>query len=159
MDGKRGEVALNKKGILALAANLVAHKKRYNQNSFGRPDEVCGTVCCLAGFCYSAEIGAQKFNLLAKRYKYNLLERGSLRAGRKQLGLRPRSPEIFGNLVSWPNDLNKEYYANGPSGRVVVALKALSRLRPNGTIDPDPEAVHTKIPALAKLLAKQKKAA
>ena len=75
MDGIEEKMVLNKKGILALAADLLAHRKRYNQSTFGSPDGVCGTVCCLAGFCYSAEIGARKFNQLAKQYNYNLLEK------------------------------------------------------------------------------------
>lgn len=157
---------LNKRGIRLLADDLVAHKKRYCQNIFGGPKpllydetEFCSTVACLAGFCYSAEIGTRQFNKMVKDNKTFDIEKGSRAAGKKQLGLRVRTlPKIFMSIDNWPDDLAEEYYANGPKGRVVVALKGLQRLRLNGTIDPDPKKVHTRLPQLKALLATAKKA-
>lgn len=156
-------MALNKKGILELAADLVAHKKRYDQGTFGmfrssesHDRELCGTFCCLAGFCYSAEIGAKKFNALVKADVD--VERQSLRAGKKQLGLHKKFPVIFKGIDDyWPADLYEEYFENGAKGRVIVALKALQRLLPDGTIDQNPKAVHTRIPQLKELLASTKR--
>jgi len=49
-----------------------------------------------------------------------------------------------------------EYESNGPTWRVIAALKALQRLLPDGTIDSNPKKVHTRLPQLAALLATAK---
>jgi hypothetical protein len=156
--GKRS--TLNKAGIRQLADDLVANKKMYDQDDFGSREE-CGTVCCLAGFCYRHEIGARKFTLWAKDEDHK--NDDCIKSGLKQLGLpviksdyswiEVESPQVFGMINIWPDDLEDEYYENGPRGRVIVALKALQRLREDGTIDPDPKKVHTKLPQLKALLA------
>jgi hypothetical protein len=158
---------LSKAGILWLASELVAHQKKYYQNRFikyykkGADEEFCGTVCCLSGFCYLDEIGARKFNKLAKDAID--IQTPAVAAGIKRLGLDfdigPSGwscPVIFMGLADWPKDLQEEYYSNGPRWRVIAALKALQRLLPDGSIDSNPKAVHTKIPALAKLLKEHK---
>lgn len=158
-------MGLNKKGIRLLADDLVANQKRYNQGTFGSKDE-CGTVCCLAGFCYAREIGYRKFSSLARKWSdpadgFDLC----VPAGYAQLGIPsgrdPRTktlPSIFSGLWRWPDDLQDEYRSNGPRWRVIAALKALQRLLPDGSIDPDPNAVHTKLSQLTKMLKEKKKA-
>jgi len=158
-------MGLSKKGINQLADDLVRNKKRYNQNRFGIirtkskgfDKEECGTFCCLAGFCYLAKLGSLR--LFQKEVKLGIekFENNCKRAGRRQLGLSKdadKFPQIFLSLSEWPDDLQDEYESNGPEHRVITALKALQRLRPDGTIDRDPAAVHTKLPQLEKLLEK-----
>jgi hypothetical protein len=145
-------MGLNTRGIRRLADQLVANKKLYEQHTFGAKTE-CGTTCCLAGFCYLETIGSRKFNALVKSEELNGDD--CLKAGKKQLGIKASSsPVIFQGLGAWPVDLAEEYRQNGPRGRVIVALKALQRLRGNGNIDPNKKAVHTRLPQLKALLAK-----
>jgi hypothetical protein len=69
------------------------------------------------------------------------------------LGLRAAAPEVFDSIWFWPYDLRMEYLnATTPKQRAIVGLRGLQRLRANGKIDENPNAVHTKIPQLAKLL-------
>jgi hypothetical protein len=146
---------LNKAGIRLLADDLVAHKKMYDQDTYGDYENECGTFCCLAGFCYRREIGARKFAQWAKdKGKDTDLAED---AGRKQLGLKD-DIDIFNPFECWPSDLVEEYESNGPTWRVIAALKALQRLRPDGSIDPNPKKIHTRIPQLKALLATAKKA-
>jgi hypothetical protein len=152
---------LNRKGILLLADDLVAHKKMYDQDDIGRKDE-CGTFCCLTGLCYLREIGLMKFNQLLVRDEFD--QDTCATSGHNQLGLKIRKdwsgvifPQIFQNIDMWPADIREEYESNGPTWRVIAALKALQRLRLNGSIDPDPKAVHTRLPQLKALLATAKK--
>jgi hypothetical protein len=142
---------LNKQGIRRLADMLVANKKLYSQQTFGRQNE-CGTTCCLAGFCLLEEVGRRKFKTLIGKDDF---AKDCTKAGRKLLGIRTSDPALFNSLDCWPEDLASEYWANGPRGRVTVALKALQRLLPSGRIDPDPKAVHTRLSQL-KLLIKGK---
>ncbi len=150
---RKPKSTLNKAGIRLLADDLVANKKMYDQDTFGDREE-CGTFCCLAGFCYRREIGARRFTLWAKNEdKDTDLAKD---AGRKQLGLKD-DIDIFNLFAYWPDDLVEEYESNGPTWRVIAALKALQRLRDDGSIDPDPKAVHTRLPQLKALLATAKK--
>ena len=158
--GAKAKSGLNRKGILLLADDLVAHKKMYDQDELSSVGE-CGTVCCLAGFCFRRKIGPRMFNKWAKeddsgRHLYTANE--AFDAGGEQLGVGWRGGNIFAGISNWPDDLENEYYENGPRGRVVVALKALQRLRSDGTIDPDPKKIHTRLPQLKALLATKKKA-
>jgi hypothetical protein len=146
-------MGLNTRGIRQLADQLVANKKLYEQGTFGVKTD-CGTVCCLAGFCYLRKIGSRKFNALVT--KEELEGDDCVKAGKKQLGIKASSPVIFQGLGTWPADLEREYRQNGPRGRVIVALKALQRLRGNGNIDSNKEAVHTRLPQLKALLAAKK---
>lgn len=152
-------MGLNKKGIRLLADDLVAHKKLYNQNVEGRPDP-CGTVGCLAGFCLARKLGRREY---IKRVESSFIGVEAHQSGRDQLGLPEPNIgrlQIFDFLWSWPQDLQDLYKSNGPRCRMIAALYALQRLREDGTIDPDPKAVHTRLPQLKKLLAqKVKKAA
>jgi hypothetical protein len=75
-----------------------------------------------------------------------------IEAGVEQLGLSLSYPQIFHAIGLWPEDLIDEYTSNGPRWRVIAALKALQRLLPDGSIDPNPKAVHTRLPQLNKLL-------
>jgi hypothetical protein len=150
---------VNRKGVLALADKLTQEAKLYDQHTFGTPKAACGTVCCLAGHAYALEIGAKQFNKEAKldsrgigsnNFYLNCVE-----AGKKLLGLNTDlemndlTDRIFGTEDDWPDDLYNEYDgATTSKQRVIVALKALSRLRVDGTIDPDPKKIHTKIPHL-----------
>jgi hypothetical protein len=148
--GKRS--TLNKAGIRQLADDLVANKKRYNQQTFGDKED-CGTVCCLAGFCSIRSVGLRKFNKWIDDESDPVIDpRGD---GAKQLGI-PRNADLFDYVDSWPSDLGEEYRENGPRGRVIVALKALQRMREDGSIDPDPKKVHTKLPQLKELLASKR---
>lgn len=157
---------LNKKGILQLADDLVAHKKQYDQEVFGRVDD-CGTFACMAGLCKWREVGTKAFKKLAKNWimpSDGIFECKD--AGCAALGIKVKLDypgqtklgEIFSNIFDWPDDLQEEYESNGPTWRVIAALKALQRLRVDGTIDRDPKAVHTKLPQLTKMLATAKKA-
>jgi hypothetical protein len=100
----------------------------------------------------------RKFNRLLEGGELDIDE--SILSGIKQLGLpQPdkdensiASPKIFCSIDEWPKDLREEYESNGPRWRVIAALKALQRLLPDGSIDPDPKAVHTRLPQLNKLL-------
>jgi len=149
---------LNRKAILALADDLVANKKRYDQNDFGRV-EPCGTFCCLAGFVYLRQIGIRKFNKMARTESSHLMVNCEI-AGVNGLGmqgwgedrLKVDSPQIFSSIVNWPYDLVEEYRSNGPTWRVITALKALQRTDVNGNISDDPKVVYTRIPQLAQLL-------
>lgn len=146
--------APSRQGILSLADMLVHNMKKYDQNTFGSK-ESCGTIGCLAGFCYAEQIGTRKFNKLAAEDAVpgNLC----VEAGVKKLGLSSRDPVLFGGSSSWPLDLQEEYasvydgYSSKETNRrkVIVALKALSRTRKNGTIG---KKVITKIPQLDALL-------
>lgn len=152
-------MGLKKKGILQLADDLVAHKKMYDQEQFGKAD-ACGTFACMAGMCLWRKIGPRKFNALAKQWHYasNGAEECK-EAGYAQLGLgKPLYifVDIFSDINYWPDDLADEYRSNGPQWRVIAALKALQRLLPDGSIDLDPTAVHTRIPQLKELLAAEK---
>ena len=154
----------SRKGILWLADVLIHNKEKYDQSTFGSSEgEPCGTVCCLAGFAYAGEIGFRKFNKLTKDLRnYESICKNSRRAGASLLGVSQEEgtyyiPEIFNYVSYWPEDLREEYYANGPKGRVVTALKALQRLHSDGTIDKDPKVVITIIPQLTALLKKKAK--
>lgn len=152
----KAKSGLNKKGIRLLADDLVAHQKRYNQDTrIAERTAVCGTVCCQAGFCAARKIGTRKFNQWVK----NGADEGELDvfaiAG-EQLGVSGGA-EIFNFLWHWPQDLRNEYNYNGPRWRVIADLKALQRLLPDGSIDPDPKAIHTRLPQLKSLLAVAKK--
>lgn len=141
---------LNRKGIMLLADDLVAHQKRYMQETWGKKTD-CGTVCCLAGFCYLRKIGLRKFE---SELRFDLDDGAVRDAGCGQLGLRMINfPQLFCPVDQWPSDLSDEYQSNGPRWRVIAALKALQRLRLNGTIDPNPEKIHTRLPQLAYLLS------
>jgi hypothetical protein len=144
-------MGLNKKGILQLADDLVAHKKLYDQSRYGARNE-CGTVCCMAGFCKRREVGARTFGRMVAKWMFSWS--GSdvcAPAGSKQLGV-PQDPQIFEPASEWPLDLSDIYFSNGANARVRAALLALQRLREDGSIDPDPNAVHTRIPQLKQLL-------
>jgi hypothetical protein len=165
---------LNKQGILELAEIMVCDHKRYNQSKFGEEtgqeesETTCGTVCCMAGFAYAKKIGLENFNKEV-RFQYNsesfLLSDGTsvsgftydcITAGKEMLGINENvaSPRIFGYSSAWPRDLADEYTSTGDQKkRVLVALKALSRLRENGTIDSNPKNIHTEIPQIKELEA------
>ncbi len=153
---------LNKKGILQLADDLVAHKKQYDQEVFGKVRD-CGTFACMAGLCKWREVGTKAFKKLALDWQIPSDGVSECKeTGYGQLGINrsyfDELAQIFEPVEHWPQDLQEEYESNGPTWRVIAALKALQRLRVDGTIDPDPEAVHTKLPQLAKMLATAKKA-
>lgn len=155
---------LNTAGILHMADMLVANIKQYDQEYFGQYNEACGTTCCLAGMAYASEIGTGKFNRLAKTYyghsKYvEKVANPSILSGLNLLGLPEvkedapfeglKVPQIFDKPRWWPEDLRQDYNAaTTQKQRVVVALRALSRLLPDGRIDEDPKAIHTEIPYL-----------
>ena len=157
---------LNTAGILHMADMLVANIKQYDQEYFGQYNEACGTTCCLAGMAYASEIGTGKFNRLAKTYyhghsKYvEKVANPSILSGLNLLGLPEvkedapfdeslKIPQIFDKPRWWPEDLRQDYNAaTTQKQRVVVALRALSRLLPDGKIDEDPKAIHTEIPYL-----------
>ena len=155
---------LNKAGIRQLADDLVAHKKMYNQQTYGTKvsksddEEDCGTFACMAGICLWRQIGARKFNKLAAGWLHpSSGGPDCMPAGLKQLGIAVESylgaaPQLFEPVCEWPKDIRDEYESNGPTWRVIAALKALQRLRVDGTIDPNPKAVHTRLPQLTKLL-------
>jgi hypothetical protein len=170
MNKKEGTL-LNKKGILKLAADLIANKKLYDQEQFVAV-EACGTFACMAGFCYARQVGPRAFKKAIKTIAFD--EDGFLNpefaktcaeAGVSQIGLPPiigrvenfRVPPIFNNTGWWPEDLMEEYESNGPTWKVIAALKGLQRMLPDGKIDLDPDAVHTKIPQLKVLLAAEAK--
>ncbi len=142
---------VRKVGIRLLADDLVANKKKYDQNTFGDVED-CGTVACLAGLCHMREIGVRKFNKLARYGEVDSF--ACITSGERQLGIT-NAKTIFNTISAWPSDLKDEYYENGPLGRVVVALKALQRLKPDGSIDRMRAAVHTRLPQLTKLLKEQ----
>lgn len=150
-------MALNKKGIRQLADDLVANQKSYDQYWFGRITD-CGTVSCLAGTCLARKLGTRKYRKLVKEWPDTWSGRGVCeKAGAEQLGLlsevpHPDLPMIFREIHFWPGDLQEQYESDGPRWRVIAALKALQRLLPNGDIDQNPEAVHTRLPQLTKLL-------
>jgi hypothetical protein len=161
-------MALNKKGIHQLADALVAEQKRYDQDTFGERKYIgatCSSVCCLAGMSFALQIGNRSFTAKVKAAENERYD-GDFNAeceeaGRKQLGLKTPEEEfsdIFRSIYDWPNDLSKDYHANGPKWRVIAALKALQRLRPDGSIDPNPDAIHTRLPQLKKLLAQKSEA-
>lgn len=150
-------MGLNKKGIRLLADDLVARQKMYDQSTEGGI-EACGTVCCMAGLCYVRKVGLRAFSRMVKN---GVIGMNVHRYSEKLLGLPV--PEygfsnIFGYVCAWPADLRKEYESDGPRWRVIAALKALQRLLPDGSIDPDPNAVHTKLSQLTKMLKEKKKA-
>jgi hypothetical protein len=167
-------MGLNKKGILQLAEDLISHRKRYDQNNWvsyrdkesGYPKSECGTVCCMAGFCYMRKVGVRKFNSLVKKEEtrnYEIVSSGISQLGIKYSGPDwtdrlggPDWPIIFGGDDAWPSDLSDGYDSSEDQDRYIVALKALQRLLPDGSIDPDPKAVHTRIPQLKEILAKRK---
>lgn len=144
---------LNRQGILQLADDLIADSSKYDQNYWGSHFEdqsACGTVACLAGFCMSRAIGVTKFNELAK-VAFGVDGSAARGFGGAQLGI-PRNAGIFHQADLWPSDLYREYQMNSEAkSRVVVALKALQRLRDDGSIDVNPNAVHTFIPQLLVL--------
>lgn len=152
-------MGLNKKGIRLLAADLFKHKKLYDQNTEGTAYE-CGTVGCLAGFCLARKLGRREY---VWQVKHGFVSIEAHRSGQAALGLPKLNTgrlQIFDFLYAWPQDLQDIYNSNGPRCRVIAALSALQRLLPDGTIDPNPKAVHTRLPELKKLLAqKVKKAA
>jgi hypothetical protein len=162
---------LNKENILELAKLLSCDSERYDQSTFGRyereeSEEACGTFCCMAGFLHAKKIGLEEFNNTARRmrisgstenrnFAISCVRSGAEALGipLKEMGDTPINPQIFQFVGSWPDDLQNEYRAVQCKGgssktRVRVALKALSRLREDGTIDPDPNAIHTEIPEL-----------
>ena len=158
---------LNKKGILQLADDLIAHRKRYDQGCWGsvrtkdqgnKPSE-CGTFACMAGFCHIRKIGIRKFNQKA-RTNQNIVSYHVVPSGVEQLGIDwdlaklegYEVPQIFSSEESWPDDLHDEMDETPTKDQYIVALKALQRLLPNGDIDPDPKAVHTRIPQLKAIL-------
>jgi hypothetical protein len=149
---------LNKAGIRLLADDLVKHAKRYDQNVFGRVDE-CGTVACLAGFCAIREVGTRRFTALVEGWNRQD-EDGfyyCVPAGLKQLGLTGY-PAIFGDIPLWPQDLEDLYWSGRPFSAPIAALYALQRLLPDGSIDKNPKAVHTRLTQLKVMLEKQKRA-
>lgn len=137
----------SKKGILDLADMLVHNMKKYNQNTYG-DESSCGTVGCLAGFCLAEKIGARAYNKQAKNFVVD--SDACILAGKEKLKLKgPEYPQIFDSVGSWPDDLYGEYArAESDKGRVIVALKALSRLRVDGRIG---KKVLTNIPQLKQL--------
>ena len=144
----------NREGILSLADDLIKHARLYNQEVYGNI-EPCGTVRCMAGQCLANEIGSKEF---IKRVKAGeSLWPDAVEAGKRQLGLslaKHKHPLIFLDHYSWPNDLTHEYNeAKTNIGKVIAALKALSRLRIDGTIS---SMVQTRIPQLTALLKDQK---
>lgn len=150
-------MGLNREGILKLADDLLAHRAMYDQNVFGKRS-ACGTVCCLAGLCLLNEAGEERFGGRRRRLTpprtQSALDKTCM-AGARQLGI-PADCTLFSGAISWPFDLADDYRcATTPDARVVVALKALQRLREDGSIDDDPNAVYTPIPQLG-LLAKPK---
>jgi hypothetical protein len=162
---------LNRKGILELADMLVVNKKFYDQDRFGKV-EACGTFCCQAGFCYLSQVGKKNFNkevkaafVEASNPNFRSFVEHCINAGITKLGLAlpayeyfdEDTPQIFSDVeFSWPEDLVEEYQSNGPTWRVIAALRALSRLKVDGTIDENPKAVHTRIPQLKALLDAEK---
>jgi hypothetical protein len=154
------EPKLNRAGIRALAADLVAHHEKYDQGYYGMYNASCGTVACMAGFCLQKKIGVTKFNKLVSNG--TLFSRDAIEAGIEQLfknyaNDQGGSPVIFAFSSSWPTDLAIAYSLAGtPKAKVIVALKALSRLKPNGYIDSDPKAIHTPLSVLTKLLKEGK---
>lgn len=152
---------LNRKGIMKLADALVNHQKKYDQNAFGKRTEDCGTVCCLAGFCYIEEIGTRAFNKevkLANDYSIaggETFAENCMDAGRRQLGIRDKWPQVFQELGEWPTDLYEQYQSNGPRAHVIAALMGLERLQVNGKIG---KKVRTKLPQLKAMLAKKTRA-
>ena len=150
-------MALNKRGICELATMLVNSREMYNQNTFGSKHP-CGTVCCMAGLCYVKQVGIEAFNTLLSEKNGNISDE-CLEAGIKLLGIESDSdfPLLFGMPGVWSGDLRDEYYqAETGRDRVIVALKALQRLQEDGSIDPNPNAIHTHIPQLQKLLKERR---
>jgi len=155
---------LNVEGINQLADDLVRDDARYNQSYWGQDTKyvndptpespffgtACGTVACLAGFCMARKIGVTEFNKVAAIYP-GISGDSARFYGAQQLGI-PFEAVIFNNIGDWPSDLRQEYRNAKPRGRVLVALKALQRLRPDGSIDPDPDVVHTPLKQLNALL-------
>ena len=158
---RKAKTGLNKKGIRLLADDLVAHEKMYDQNTYGQRytnKNACQTFCCMAGLCKVRKIGLRAFNKLASDWHArNSGGSECAPAGKEQLGLEDIDfPQIFDDIYRWPRDLYQEYESNGPRWRVIAALKSLQRLLPDGTIDENPKAVHTRLPQLATLLKKTK---
>ena len=54
-------MGLKKSGIEQLKADLRANKRYYNQGTYGEKD-ACGTMMCLAGFCYLRAVERKEFN-------------------------------------------------------------------------------------------------
>ena len=158
--------SLNRKGILLLADDLIANAKKYDQDTFGEIEE-CGTVRCMAGQCYLREIGARSFNSAVKGHSRNFeastFSEDCVSSGTKQLGIKiPKSfgedynPDIFSPAFCWPADLSEEYEkAERPIERVIVALKALSRTKNDGSIGKNPKRIYNEIPQLKELLNKK----
>ena len=141
-------MVVNREGILKLAADLVDNWQRYDQDTFGE-DRECGTVCCMAGFCLINEVGTKRFNQINRDEPFNLPVMAR-RAGARQLGI-PFGALLFYDTIYWPSDLRREYRERKGKCRIVAALKALERLRGDGSIDPRPTAIHTHIPLLDEL--------
>lgn len=156
---------LNKAAIRSLASNIYAQAKKYRQNTL-TSREACGTTCCMAGFCKAEEIGTKEFNKLAKKFYLDDRTQESIdfydscmEAGVKTLGIKSSNttPNIFETTWSWPTDLRQEYFdAKTNKGKAIVAIKALSRMNPDGSIDDNPKAVHTRIPELSNYLRAKK---
>lgn len=165
---------VNTEGVLELADVLVHNYNKYEQEEFGSTS-ACGTTCCLAGFAYAMKIGVRKFNAIVKRLhnaEYNgnsyndELTKPCIAAGSALLGVPnnigsedyPELPQIFDKTRFWPEDLRIEY-DNAETGKqkVIVALKALRRLKADGEIDDNPDTIYTVIPQLDKLLKPVKK--
>lgn len=141
----------NRAGILLLAKDLFSHKKLYDQNTEGML-ETCGTVGCMAGFCHARKIGRRAYNLKVRRGGVVVYQ--AHMDGHRQLGLTVvgiEMAQIFNVVSYWPSDLRMMYESNGPASRVMAALMALQRLHVDGTIDPDPKKIITRIPQLKVL--------
>jgi hypothetical protein len=146
------KMALNKKGIRQLADDLIAHPKRYDQNTFGAINE-CGTVACLAGMCLWRKIGTRAYRKLVEDWReHNLDHDKCLEAAGAQLGVDASFSMLFGDIWGWPEDLQEVYNSSAPDGPVRAALMALQRFLPDGKIDLNPKAVHTRLPQLKALL-------
>lgn len=160
---------LNKQGIRDLAADLVANGVLYNQRTFGdliHGGSECHTEACMAGFCLIREIGLQKFEALLKLDEADHGSRvpaKSFAAGKKQLGVKPRGKdglELFCEAVDWPYDLQLAYgKAKTHRTRARVAIHALQRLLPDGTIDKNRKAIHTPLKRYLNKLERKRKAA
>lgn len=156
---------LNKEGIETLKRDLRAEAARYDQSTFGSDrapkvtgESLCGTVCCMAGFCLQRRLGRAEFDrrvtssITAMERAWRLEEAcqersdfvdACLTAAVEQLGLEYAGfsfgglPPVLAGMGGWPADLHKRYHdawlAGDHAAKAEAACDALDRMDDRGT--------------------------
>lgn len=137
---------INKEGVELLKADMLANSGAYFQDCFGEiiaTYSECGTIQCMAGFCYLRKVGESLFKAALNPVYGDefVFEDECVKSGIAQLGIKQKQewygvvPKIFCGASLWPVDLGNAY-EDAVTGRerVEVACRALDRLNEDGSI-------------------------